>query len=142
MPGRGCRKPYLQELIRLVRVAADELIEQPQQLGGPGLRDGLRTQPVQPVDGLLTEAEGVIHVALAGTLRVLTADLGVKAEQEVRRRVENRAMRLTTSADGTVTSRRSLGLMYLRTAGRLMSISSASSCVLTGLPYTLLPFIR
>ena len=49
---------------------------------------GLRTQPVQPVDGLLTEAEGVIHIALAGTLRVLTANLGVKAEEKVRRRVE------------------------------------------------------
>ena len=37
-----------------------------------------------------------------------------------------------------------LGCYLLWTAGsiRLMLISSASSCVLTGLPYTLLPFIR
>ena len=53
-----------------------------------------------------------------------------------------RSVDVKENADGTVTSRRSFGLRYLRTAGRLMLISSASSCVLTGLPYTLLPFIR
>ena len=42
-----------------MRVAADELVEQALQVGGLRVRDGLRMQAVQPVDGLLTQAEGL-----------------------------------------------------------------------------------
>ena len=33
------RKPYLQQLVRFVRVAADELVEQALQVGGRAARD-------------------------------------------------------------------------------------------------------
>lgn len=71
-----------------MRVAADELVEQALQVGGLRVRDGLRMQAVQPVDGLLTQAEGAVDVALAGALRIGVVGRLVKAEQEVRRRAE------------------------------------------------------
>ena len=45
-------------------------------------------QAVQAVDGLLTQAEGAVDVALAGALRIGVVGRLVKAEQEVRRRAE------------------------------------------------------
>ena len=53
-----------------MRVAADELVEQTLQVGGLRVRDGLRMQAVQPVDGLLAQAEGAVDVALAGALHI------------------------------------------------------------------------
>ena len=55
-PSGGVCRAGSQQLVRLVRVAADELVEQALQVGGLRVRDGLRMQAVQPVDGLLTQA--------------------------------------------------------------------------------------
>ena len=71
-----------------MRVAADEPVEQALQVSGLRVRDGLRMQPVQAVDGLLAQAEGAVDIALAGALRIGIVGRLVKAEQEVRRRAE------------------------------------------------------
>ena len=75
-------------------IAADELVEQALQFGGLRVCDRLRMQAVQAVDGLLTQAEGAVDVALAGALRIGVVGRLVKAEQEVRRRAEIPGQRL------------------------------------------------
>ena len=56
-PSGGVSRAGSQQLVRLVRVAADEPVEQALQVGSLRVRDGLRMQAVQPVDGLLAQAE-------------------------------------------------------------------------------------
>ena len=78
-PSGGVCRVGSQQLVRLVCIAADELVEQALQFGGLRVCDRLCMQAVQAVDGLLAQAEGAVDVALAGALRIGVVGRLVKA---------------------------------------------------------------
>ena len=133
----------IQHLKCVLGKVAYQLVEHGEQLCGAltaaivGLALAQRTQGVY---GMLVQSQGIIIVALERSARVLGVR-GVEAQQEVRSRAEKRAISQTVEALGVVGAP-PLGLRYLRMAGRDTPTASASSCMLTDLPWELLPFMR